>query len=164
MSKKDILTFGQYIQDARLAKGMTINDLAFAIDKNNVKKTEKKIKKWEACKAYPDLDDIYKLAYTIEINPGELLTIRNRGRKQFVRTSEPKPKKHNLERLLDTSYYSFIVFARIFLIIATVVFIMWLLKFVDVFYGKTGAELEEKAITYQIDEYSNGATNVQIHK
>jgi hypothetical protein len=41
---------------------------------------------------------------------------------------------------------------------------MWLLKFVDVFYGKTGAELEEKAITYQIDEYSNGATNVQIHK
>jgi transcriptional regulator with XRE-family HTH domain len=162
--KVKVITYSSYIRDARVAKNMTINDLAFVIDKNNVKKVEKKIKNWEAGKDYPDLDDIYKLAYILEINPGELLTIRNRGRKQFVKKEEDKPKKHDMMRALDISYYSIIAFARIFLAIALIVFVIWLLKFVDVFYGDTGAKLEQKAITYEINEALDGNTNVQIHK
>jgi transcriptional regulator with XRE-family HTH domain len=164
MSNKDFITYGQYIREAREAKNMTVNDLAFAIDKNNVKKWENKIKKWEACKAYPDLNDIYKLAYIIEINPGELLVIRDRCRKQFIKDSKSQIKKRKLEKVLDASYDTFRVSARIFLLIAIVFFIMWLIKFVDVFYGNTAGEMVDKALTYQIDEYVNGETNVVIHK
>jgi transcriptional regulator with XRE-family HTH domain len=164
MNKNDIMTYSNYIKEARENKNMTINDLAFAIDKNNIKKWERKIKKWENGKDYPDLNDIYKLAYVLEINPGEFLTIRNRGRKQFVKDSPKQKATHKIEEILDTSYYSLIAFARIFLIVAAIIFVIWLLKFVDTFYGGTAAKLEDKAITYQIDEYSNGANNVIIHK
>ena len=86
---------------------MTINDLAFEMVKDKedikaIKKLEKQIKAWEDEKVYPTLDDIYKMAYIIKINPGELLAIRNRGRKQFYRESDAPPKrKHDWIEISD---------------------------------------------------------------
>ena len=60
---------------------MTISELCLAIKDRRI--NEKTIKQWESSKAYPDLDMCYKLAYILEINPNELLWIRNYERKKF---------------------------------------------------------------------------------
>ena len=135
---------------------MTINDLAFEMvkdkdDKNAIKKLEKKIKSWENEKAYPTLDDIYQMAYIIEINPGELLAIRNRGRKQFYKESdEPPSKKHHWLEIDDDVVLVLIGFARLFGIFALFVFGIVLFKFVDTYFGSTGSIVEQEVIVRQI--------------
>lgn len=135
---------------------MTINDLAFEMvkdkdDKNAIKKLEKKIKSWENEKDYPTLDDIYQMAYIIEINPGELLAIRNRGRKQFYKESnDPPSKKHHWLEIDDDVVLVLIGFARLFGIFALFVFCIVLFKFVDTYFGSTGSIVEQEVIVRQI--------------
>lgn len=135
---------------------MTINDLAFEMvkdkdDKNAIKKLEKKIKSWENEKDYPTLDDIYQMAYIIEINPGELLAIRNRGRKQFYKESnDPPSKKHHWFEIDDDVVLVLIGFARLFGIFALFVFCIVLFKFVDTYFGSTGSIVEQEVIVRQI--------------
>ena len=98
---------------------MTINDLAFAMVKNKedekeIKECEKKIVFWENEKAYPTLEDIYQMAYIIGVKPGELLTIRNRGRKQFYRESDDSPvRKHDWIEISDNASLIFSGIAKL---------------------------------------------------
>ena len=81
MKKYKIKTCASIIKDARELKNMTISELCLEIKDRRI--NEKTIKQWESSKAYPDLDMCYKLAYILEINPNELLWLRNYERKKF---------------------------------------------------------------------------------
>lgn len=85
-----IKTCGSVIRNARELKELSINELNIAI--NNKKVNDKLIQKWESSKAYPDLEMCYKLAEILELNPTELLHLRNYERKKF----KVKFKKKNM--------------------------------------------------------------------
>ena len=135
---------------------MTINDLAFALvknkdDMNAIKRWEKNISSWENEKAYPTLEEIYQMAYIIDLNPGELLAIRNRGRKQFYRESDDPPsKKHHWIEVSDDTVSVLIGLARLFVVFALLGFCVVLAKFMNTFYGPTGAIIEDQVLERQI--------------
>lgn len=83
------------IKNARLEKGKSVSELAFEIAKNkeDTKLYIKKINMWEKEKDYPDLDEIYLLAYALDINPTDLMILRDRHRKNFVKSSKTKKSK-----------------------------------------------------------------------
>lgn len=140
---------------------MTINDLAFEMisdkeDTDGIKKLERQIKSWENEKSYPTLEDIYLLAYTIKINPGELLAIRNRGRKQFYRESDDPPKKrHDWIEISDNASIIFSSFMKLFGLVTIVIVVVVGYKFYDVFLGGTATEIEKSVIEMQIDKHTN---------
>ena len=150
------LTFGNYIRDAREEKNMTINDLAYEMAKNKentaeIKQFEKKIKAWENMKAYPTLEEIYQLAYIIEINPGELLALRNRGRKQFYRESDDPPtRRHDWIEINDNMSYILTALGRLTLIFGCIIGCIGLYKFVDTYFGKTGWIVEDQVMLREI--------------
>lgn len=152
------ITFGRYIREAREEVNMTINDLAFEMvkDKENtkeIKKMEKLISSWENEKAYPTLDDIYKMAYIININPGELLTLRNRGRKQFYRESnDPPSKRHDWIEISENTSLIFSGVGRLLATFALIALVVVGYKFLDTFYGNTGAAIELEVIDRQIQK------------
>ena len=87
MSEHKIKTCGSLIEEARILKNLSIEDLTNEIN-NKRKKGEKEISAreisdWECSKSYPDLEMCYKLAYILELNPTELLGCRNFERKKF---------------------------------------------------------------------------------
>lgn len=139
---------------------MTINDLAFemAKDKENraeIKKLEKKINSWENLKAYPDLEDVYQLGYIIEINPGELLALRNRGRKQFYRESDDAPKKRkDWVEISDNFAIYGSAFMKLFGIFGVIFFAIWFARFVDIFWGDSAVKIEEEIVVRQIKEHT----------
>ena len=119
---------------------MTINDLAFEMVKNkdninSIRKMEKKIKSWEKEKSYPTLDDIYQMAYIININPGELLAIRNRGRKQFYRESDDPPvQRHDWIEIGDDASLVFSSIVKLFSLFVLVLVVVVGYKFYDTFF------------------------------
>lgn len=139
---------------------MTINDLAFEMAKNkddekSIKKIEKKIKLWESEKSYPTLEDIYQMAYIIKVNPGELLAIRNRGRKQFYKESgDPPTRKHDWIEITDNASIIFSGLSRTFGIFVLIVFMIVLYKFVDTYFGKTGGIVVDQVITQDIQKHT----------
>jgi len=116
---------------------------------------EKKINSWENEKAYPTLDEIYQMAYIININPGELLAIRNRGRKQFYKDSDklPSEKKHWFGFNEDTVWV-FQGLARATIIFVAFIFCIYLYKFVDTYYGETGSIVVDQVITQDIQRHT----------
>jgi len=154
MRNKYAITCGTYIKNARLQKDMSINDLAFALDKENVREWEKKIKSWEANKSYPELEDIYKLAYILYINPTELLTIRNSSRKRFIKkTAEPK-KSHDWVTIFDNIEISSIIIGRTILFIGLCVFAWGFYNIVNIFFGD-GDKITERILVKQIKDNVN---------
>ena len=176
--KIDILWhFGRYIKEAREEAGLTINDLAFEMvkDKENInliKNMEKQINSWEKEKSYPTLEDIYKMAYIIKVNPGELLTIRNRGRKQFYRESDDPPtKRHDWIQISDDASIIFSVVTKFFVFFALVIFSIVFYKFIDTFFGKTGSIVEQEVIVREIQKntdpenmVNDGTVKNMIHR
>ena len=74
---------GKKLKEARIAKNMSQEDLAFALNKEDYEKTLKVIKYWEKGNGFPDLNQIYKLAEIIEIDPNEIMQLRENGRKSL---------------------------------------------------------------------------------
>ena len=139
---------------------MTINDLAFEMVKDKedikaIKKLEKQIKAWEDEKVYPTLDDIYKMAYIIKINPGELLAIRNRGRKQFYRESDDPPKrKHDWIEISDNASMIFSCLSKAFGFFSIILVVVVGYKFYDVFFGGTAGFIEHEVMYRDIQKYT----------
>ncbi len=120
-------------------------------NENEIKKIERQIKSWEAEKSYPTLENIYQMAYIINVNPGELLAIRNRGRKQFYRESNDPPKKrHDWIEISDNASVIFSGVSRLFGIFALVAFIIVFYKFQDTYFGGTATQVELEVIDRQI--------------
>ena len=80
---------GEKIREARLAKNMTEQELAYALDTENYKKVEKLIKYWERGNGFPDLTQIYKMAEIIEIDPNEIYYYRENGTRKIKRNKGP---------------------------------------------------------------------------
>ena len=144
-------------------------------DKGNtdlIRKMEKQISSWEKEKAYPTLEDIYKMAYIIPINPGELLTIRNRGRKQFYRESDDPPtKRHDWIQISDDASIVFSVVTKFFVFFALVIFSIVFYKFIDTFFGKTGSIIEQEVVVREIQKntdpenmVNDGTVSNMIHR
>lgn len=93
--KETYISCGMTIKNARLQKEKSVSELAFEIarNKDDTKLYIKKINMWEKEKDYPNLDEIYLLAYALEINPTDLMILRDRHRKNFVKSSKTKKKK-----------------------------------------------------------------------
>ena len=75
-NKIPLNSLGIIIKEARQKKKWRTVDLAWQI--NNPKITEKTVKDWEKGMKFPDLDMMYKLAEILELNPNELLRLRNK--------------------------------------------------------------------------------------
>lgn len=77
MDKKRIPvnSLGIKIKEEREKLNLTEEELSWKI--NNKKIDKKKIKKWEKGIEFPNLDEIYILASYLNLNPNELLNIRN---------------------------------------------------------------------------------------
>ena len=73
--KMPIDSIGKIIKEAREKECLTKDDLVSKI--NNSKVTVKTIKNWEEGKDFPDLDMIYKLSFLFNLNPNELLNMKN---------------------------------------------------------------------------------------
>ena len=139
---------------------------------NLIKNMEKQIKSWEKEKSYPTLEDIYQIAYIIKINPGELLTLRNRGRKQFYRESDDPPiKRRNWIEISDDASIIFSVVTKFFVFFVLVIFSVVFYKFVDTFFGKTGSIVEQEVIVRQIQKntdpdnmVNDGTVKNMIHR
>lgn len=119
-----------------------------------IRKLEKKIKSWENLKSYPDLDEIYQLAYIIELNPGELLALRNRGRKQFFRDSNEPKDRHDWVEISDNFAIYGSGFMKMFGVIGAAIFLIFISKAVDLFYGDSAERIEEEIIVRQIKEHT----------
>lgn len=95
MDKKEILprdTLGIMIKEAREDKKLDYIKLADLMRKLNV--DEKKISNWEKGYNFPNLDQIYKLAEILELNPTEMLEIRNK-----IQNSNLKPPNEAARRV-----------------------------------------------------------------
>lgn len=155
-NNKYAMTFGRCIREAREDENMTINDLAFAMAKNKedeveIRQIEKKLRSWEEERAYPSLDEIYELGNYIKINPGELLTFRNRGRKEFLRDSaEYQATRHSWFTVSSKMSHGFDKLAGVLIFASVCLFIFITFKFADRLNGKKG--IEQKIIVDQIEE------------
>ncbi len=160
MKDDNSITCGKIIKQARESQNISISDLAFQMvkDKDNydeVKRLEIKIKKWEDEKDFPSLDEMYQMAYIIPINPGELLEIRNTTRKNFIKEKDnSKVKKHDWIRISEDASIIFTLFVKIFSLAVGFIFIFWLLRFVDTFFGPTASIIEDEVVTRQIEEHT----------
>ena len=133
---------GKLIQDARIKKNLTVEDIAFYMlpkDENETslksqeieelkgteleKKVEnaylrkkyfedvkfekmyqenvKKINYWEKGNGYPDLNEIYKLAEIIDIDPNEIYKYRELDRKNLKGEKSMSKWKYHINRLID---------------------------------------------------------------
>ncbi len=84
---------GELIKNARLAKNMTEQDLAYLIDPDNYVEVTKLIKYWEMGNGFPDMNQIFKLSEALDLNPDELYYYRENGRKKFSRNKKPMTVK-----------------------------------------------------------------------
>jgi len=154
------LTCGMVIKSAREEKGKTINDLAFEMAKNKEKvgEYEKKIKQWEKDKDYPNLDEIYLLAYSLEINPTDLMILRDRHRKNFVKTDKKKKvSKIDYDELKEYLYYITVVLGRFVGAFGIIAFSVVLAKLVKTAVVGNGGTAEFDGIVGNvITDYMNG--------
>ena len=120
-------------------------------NENEIKKIERQIKSWEAEKSYPTLENIYQMAYIINVNPGELLAIRNRGRKQFYRESNDPPKKrHDWIEISDNASIIFSCFMKFFSVGVIILVVVVGYKFQDTFFGATATSIELEVMEQQV--------------
>lgn len=89
MEKKK--TLGQIIKEGRLAKKWTFDEFYWEYCHGNVPR--KKVKGWENDTYYPDLDEIYKIAALLNLNPNEMLEARDAKQKSTVREVNPSARR-----------------------------------------------------------------------
>lgn len=77
--------FGAYLYDLRQKKEYTIEELAQKINMPQVK--IKTIKKWEHDLEFPDLDQIYKLSEIYQVPAEELMQVRTRNVRRWLKRS-----------------------------------------------------------------------------
>ena len=142
-------------------------------DITSIKKLEKKIKSWEKEKSYPTLEDIYSMSYIIRVNPGELLAIRNRCRKQFYKESDDPSsiKRHDWIQISDDASIIFSVVTKFFVFFVIIMFSIVFYKFVDTFFGKTGSIVEQEVVLREIQKntdpdnmVNDGTVKNMIHR
>lgn len=63
---------GEKIREARLAKNLTEQELAYAIDPDNYEEVTKLIKYWERGNGFPNLEQLYKMSEVIDIDVNEI--------------------------------------------------------------------------------------------
>ncbi len=96
------------------------------------------------------------MAYIININPGELLAIRNRGRKQFYRESDDPPtRKHDWIEISDNASIIFSCVMKFFSLFVIVLVVVAGYKFYDLFFGSSAGVIEQEVIEREIDRYTN---------
>lgn len=104
---------GEVIKKARLDKNLTEEELAFKMNPNDCKELTKLIKYWERGNGFPDLNQIYKLAEIIEINPNEIFYYRENSRKNLKEKytrKELKPWQYNIKRFVLDSLEDFFTY------------------------------------------------------
>jgi len=125
-----------------------------AKDKENdieIKNIEKKLRAWENGNAYPTLDEIYVLGDYIKINPGELLALRNRGRKEFLRDTA-EYQVNSKFTVNSKMSHGFDRLSSILILISVILFIFITFKLVNRVSNKQG--IEQKVIVNQIETFT----------
>lgn len=78
--KIPVNSVGKIIKEAREKQGLRDIDLVWKINKPNI--TLKTVRNWENGKEFPDLDMIYELSYLFNLNPNQLLDMKNTIQKE----------------------------------------------------------------------------------
>ena len=80
----DRYTVSEFLNDALNKKGYTIDNIYEAFQKNKSKEirntTKKEIENWFKGKSYPNLNQMYQMAYIIPIDPAYLWKIKTCNR------------------------------------------------------------------------------------
>ena len=84
---------GEKIKEARIAKNLTEQELAYSIDPDNFKEVTRLIKYWEVGNGFPDLNQIYKIAEILDMNPNELYYYSENGKRKINRNKGPMTVK-----------------------------------------------------------------------
>lgn len=126
-------SIGKIIREAREKEEMSVEDLVWKI--GNPKITIKTIKNFEKGKEFPDLDMIYKLSEILNLNPNELLEMRNIIRAKSCK--EPNWAARNiggkLLNLVKPAYYT----ANVLLKILVAIMLVLLFKYIHSTYEAT---------------------------
>lgn len=102
MDKDEIFinSLGLKIKEAREKKNMSIEDLVFKI--NHPKITKKTINRWEKGKAFPNLDEIYKLCEFLELNPNKMLELKHKIHEKGIKKPNEATRRMG-DRILNLS-------------------------------------------------------------
>lgn len=115
---------GEKIRKARNAKGMSAEELAYSLNKDEYEKTLKLIKYWEKGNGYPDLNQIYKLAEIIEIDPNEIFELRENGRKKLSEKKQLSDRQVKIRDRIEANFEDFEMLFPVFLVTIIIVFVL----------------------------------------
>lgn len=165
---------GALIKNSRNFKHMTINDLAFAMDKNNVKEYERKISLWESNKDYPSLEEIYKLENIIGVDAQALVDLKAQGRKSFQKTDRDDiQEKRKINDLKDAAYTFAMTWGKLLIVFIIFIFalmiIRWFNRSVNRIsetedFGDYSQNTAEEIVEGTTSNYVNGVTNEYIYE
>lgn len=110
-------SLGKLIIDAMNEKNITIDILVEKI--NNPKINKKVLKSWINGYDFPNLDDVYKLSEILELNPNELLKLRNEIQDSNVKKPNWTVRKL-VGRTLNYSKPAFSVFVILIEVMAAI--------------------------------------------
>lgn len=159
MSEHKLKTCGSVIQEARIMKNMSAQDLTNEINKQK-KRGEKDIDvqtviDWESSKAYPELEMCYKLAFVLELNPTEILGLRNFERKKF---KVKKTKRTFFNQDIPDEFFWFMKGLLSLACIMLAFYAVFKLKTMEASYYGSDIKLEQEYAN-KIDEKTNFVEN-----
>lgn len=114
---------GQKLKEARNAKNMSQEDLAFALSKDDYEKTLKLIKYWEKGNGFPDLNQIYQLAEIIDIDPNEIFKLRENGRKSLSDVKQLTDKQVRKRDRIQANFDDFVLLWPAIVMTLAIVFV-----------------------------------------
>lgn len=82
---------GEKIREARLAKNLTEQELAYAMDPDNYLEVTKLIKYWERGNGFPSLEQIYKMSEIIDIDINEIYYYKDNETQKVIGRKKKRP-------------------------------------------------------------------------
>ena len=154
MNKKIAIdSIGIRIKEAREKLNLTQEELAWKINDNKI--DYKRIRNWENGKEFPNLDEIYKLAYIINVNPNELLDLKNKIQEE----SKTEPNwfiRHIFSKIMSIGKPGFKIIFEVILGICIIYLALSYKKFERKMSDPNDPEqmeFVEKVMQNQIEEY-----------
>lgn len=154
MKKKEEATLGDLIKEARENKKLTFDEFYWLIC--NGKLPKNKVKGWEKNTVYPNLDEIYKIAQILELNPNEMLEARDRKQKSTIKEVNPSARRMGA-RVFNITKPVIRILLNLIPIVAVVGYAI-AYKFLDTAWNTAVPDLPQHVVDHYV---SNSTTNME---
>ena len=167
----DRYTVSEFLNDALNKKGFTIDNIYEAFQKNKSKEirntTKKEIENWFKGKSYPNLNQMYQMAYIIPIDPAYLWKIKTYDEKKMRDQAKNRIAIGNLltqgmgdnELLFLSILYSFIFVSFLFFALSVRSFFTAFQYNEDQSIHYTGGAIDESVEKFGSNEVVNSYFN-----